>query len=198
MCELCLASISRHHSIQYEELWTLTLTLQLTTNKIDHKKTLIISHRCCHPHHNRNQEDLLHGKYCMHHKHNENCWLLLHFIYIRRIVSDIKGRKVERCVLYGTHLRSDGEHLLLSPLRKLSERRRTRNQNIQYLTVCGVTSPSTVHLLSGHGTGETLKTCLTGLRPAVSSPPVNKFLTESTSRATYWCWHCGELSSGPL
>ena len=98
----------------------------------------------------------------------------------------VRDHATERCVLCGTHLRSDGQHLLLSPLRKLSERRRTRNQNIQYFTVCGVTSPSTVHLLSGQGTGETLKTCLTGLRgPAVSSPPVNKFLTESTSRATY-------------
>ena len=98
MCELCLASISRHHSIQYEELWTLTLTTTEYWQNKPQENTYYIYHNNYVIHTKKSRDFFLHGKCCMHHKNKENFWLLLHFISIGRIVSETMGRRDVSCM----------------------------------------------------------------------------------------------------
>ena len=101
------------------------------------------------------------------------------------------GLKAERCVLVGTHLRSGEVVAVTAP-------EVVRDQEPEYPVSHFVESlvPAYVHLSSGHRGNSKNVFNRSADGQLVSSRSVNKFLTES--RASYLCWHCGELSSGPL
>ena len=87
----------------------------------------------------------------------------------------------ERCVLDETHLRSAAVAAVTAP--EVVREEGTRNQNIQYLTLSLVSAAYT-HLSGHRGNSKNVFNRSAGW-PAVSSPAVNKFLTES--RASYLC-----------